>query len=168
MIVALDAFYSEPAGTATAAAVVFHNWPDSQPVAEYAITTGAAGPYVPGQFYIRELPCLLEVLERVKEPIDVAVVDGFVNLGPNPGLGMHLWEAADRQFPVVGVAKSPFRNAGAIEVFRGESRNPLYVTAAGMLLEKAAAKIGKMHGAHRIPTLLKKVDQAARTAGPLR
>jgi len=162
MIVALDATYNEPAGRATAAAIVFQDWLDSQPVAEYAVTTDVAGPYVPGQFYLRELPCLVEVLQQVKEPIDVVIVDGFVHLGPNPGLGMHLWESMGRQFPVVGVAKSSFRDADAIEVLRGTSRNPLYVTAAGTDAATAAENVRSMHGAYRIPTMLRRVDRLAK------
>jgi deoxyribonuclease V len=162
MIVALDATYDETAETATAAAVVFQDWPDSQPVAEYDVTTGAAEPYVPGQFYLRELPCLVEVLAQVKEPIDVVVVDGFVHLGSNPGLGMHLWEAMGKQFPVVGVAKSPFRDADAMEVLRGTSRNPLYVTAVGVDAATAAENVRNMHGPFRIPTMLRRVDRLSK------
>jgi len=38
----------------------------------------------------------------------------------------------------------------------------LYVTAAGMRLQEAADRIQRMHGPHRIPTLLKRVDTLAR------
>ncbi|MBN1843541.1 MAG: endonuclease V, partial [Deltaproteobacteria bacterium] len=48
------------------------------------------------------------------------------------------------------------------EIFRGGSIHPLYVTSAGVDLQKASEKIRTMHGAHRIPTLLKRVDLLAR------
>jgi deoxyribonuclease V len=63
---------------------------------------------------------------------------------------------------VIGVAKSRFEGSSGIAVFRGRSIRPLYVTAAGVEMEKASEKIRMMHGAHRIPTLLKRVDLLAR------
>jgi deoxyribonuclease V len=48
------------------------------------------------------------------------------------------------------------------EVFRGESKNPLYVTTAGIDDEIAREFIQTMHGKHRIPTLLKRVDSECR------
>jgi deoxyribonuclease V len=77
-------------------------------------------------------------------------------------LGWHLFDALESKIPVIGVAKSRFEGAPAHEVYRGASRRPLYVTAAGMTLAKAAANIQAMHGAHRIPTLLQRVDRLAR------
>ncbi|PKN30756.1 MAG: endonuclease V, partial [Deltaproteobacteria bacterium HGW-Deltaproteobacteria-21] len=49
------------------------------------------------------------------------------------------------------------------EVFRGRSKSPLYVTAAGMDPSEAAGHIRSMHGGHRIPTLLKQVDRLSRS-----
>jgi deoxyribonuclease V len=49
-------------------------------------------------------------------------------------------------------------------VERGGSAKPLYVTAAGIAAETAAAHVAAMHGAHRIPTLLKLVDRLVREA----
>ena len=49
---------------------------------------------IPGEFYRRELPGLLAVLEKIEQPIDVMVIDGYVDLAPDrPGLGRHLWSA---------------------------------------------------------------------------
>ena len=50
-----------------------------------------------------------------------------------------------------------------IEVLRGESKKPLYITAKGIDLHKAAEFIQKMHGDFRIPTLLKLVDSLGRS-----
>ena len=110
--------------------MVFGQWDDAVPLAEYTATFKGVEPYVPGQFFKRELPCLLAVLEKVREPIDQIVVDGFVSLGDKPGLGFHLWEALDRKVAVIGVAKNHFRYATPVEVVRGSSKRPLYVTAA--------------------------------------
>ena len=114
MIAALDVRYDEDALTGQGAAVVFEQWDDAVPLAEYTATFNGIEPYVPGQFFKRELPCLLAVLEKVREPLDQIIVDGFVSLGDRPGLGMHLWEALDRKS---GRDRSrqkpfPFRHAG--------------------------------------------------------
>jgi deoxyribonuclease V len=82
-------------------------------------------------------------------------------LGDRPGLGQHLYEYFDGTIPVIGVAKSRFKGASGIEVYRGKSARPLYVTAAGMDPNLAAEKIRMMRGAHRLPTLLKRVDLLA-------
>jgi deoxyribonuclease V len=122
-------------------------------------------PYEPGSFYLRELPCLLAALGHLKAPLDTAVIDGYVWLGPenSPGLGAHLYQALGSKTPVIGVAKSPFKGApNAQRVFRGKSARPLYVTSAGMEPVEAVRKIANMHGPHRIPTLLRRVDRLCR------
>jgi deoxyribonuclease V len=164
MIAALDVHYNETALTGQAAAVVFRHWEDADPLREYAVMCNGVEPYVPGQFYKRELSCLLAVLNAVDEPLDLIVVDGYVSLGGQPGLGQHLFEALHGKTPVVGVAKTSFHAAQAIEVTRGASHSPLYVTAVGMDPGEAAAKVGAMAGNYRIPALLKRVDQLARSA----
>lgn len=163
MIAALDVQYDEPTSSALAAAVVFENWEDEQPLREYSVQCSGIAPYVPGQFFQRELPCLLAVLEEIQESINIVVIDGYVSLGEKPGLGMCLWEALQRQKTVVGVAKTRFHSAPAFEVCRGQSHTPLFVTAVGMEVAGAAAAVQRMAGRNRIPTLLKRVDGLART-----
>lgn len=121
--------------------------------------------YEPGAFYRRELPCLLDVLARGPRA-DIVVVDGYVWLGDGKaGLGAHLHAALGGA--VVGVAKTRFAGAtDAIAVCRGVSRAPLYVSAAGMSTEEAAAMVAAMHGPYRVPTLLKRVDMLARRSQP--
>jgi len=160
--VALDVAYGEPPGRAKAAAVVFRNWSDAAGCSEHTVELAIPEPYTPGEFYRRELPCLLAVLERIEDAVAAAVIDGYVHLGSKPGLGQHFYEATQHRFPVVGVAKRAFRGAPAIEVLRGRSRKPLYASAAGIESELAARCIRQMHGQHRIPTLLRRVDQLAK------
>lgn len=166
MLTCVDVHYG-PAG-AVAACLVFADWGDAEPVREYRTNLSSVEPYVPGAFYRRELPCLVKVLALVREPVTSIVVDGYVWLAGEgrPGLGGHLFEAMGQTVPVIGVAKSRLRGAGAaVLVMRGRSRTPLFVSAAGMDPEEAAAHIGGMHGAFRIPTLLKQVDQLSRREG---
>lgn len=72
-------------------------------------------------------------------------------------------EALEGHAIVVGVAKTRFRGTAAIEVLRGQSQEPLFVDAIGMQREDAARAIAEMTGPYRIPTLIKRADQLART-----
>jgi deoxyribonuclease V len=135
------------------------------PVAQHVVRVTGVAPYRPGAFFERELPCIRAVLAKNHWPLAAIVVDGYVWLGEQPGLGAHLFAALEEKVPVIGVAKNPFREAAAIEVVRGDSKKPLYVSAAGMAKEEAAACIRRMHGPHRLPTLLKEVDRLCREGG---
>ena len=162
MIAALDVHYDEASSKATAAAVIFQRWDDAEPIAQYTAGCEVAEAYVPGEFFRRELPCLLAVLKQIQETLSLILIDGYVTLGDKPGLGMRLWEALPLKMPVIGVAKRQFQNAAAIEVTRGESKIPLFVTAVDIAPAKAADSIRKMHGPFRIPTMLKRADRLAR------
>jgi deoxyribonuclease V len=164
-LAAFDTHYLED-GRASAAAVVFKAWGDGRPSAEYHCMLAGSAAYVPGAFYRRELPGILALVDRIASPLATLVVDGYVTLGTRPGLGRHLFEALGGRIAVIGVAKSEFTGSTAALVLRGLSRRPLYVTAAGLTADTAAARIRAMHGSHRIPTLLRRVDRLAReTAG---
>lgn len=150
-----------------AAALWFRGWAATDiEVRETAVFYNIAQ-YEPGQFYLRELPCLLGVLARGPKP-EVVVVDGYVWLeGSLPGLGARLHQALGGT-PVVGVAKTRYAGAaGVIPVHRGRSRSPLFVSAVGLTIQDAAAAIGCMSGLYRIPSLLGEVDRLARTASPI-
>src|SRR5689334_4797129 len=118
MIAALDVHYDEVCQVGMGAAIVFQKWEDAEPNSEYTAKCSGVQPYVPGEFYKRELPCLMVVLKEVQEPLKLIVVDSYVMLGDKPGLGMHLWEALDRKVPIIGVAKTRFRSADAVEITR--------------------------------------------------
>ena len=161
MIAAFDVHYVSDE-QASVAAVLFREYTDSQPSLEYTALANVVSHYIPGQFYRRELPCILRVLKQFWEPPEEMVVDGYVMLGERPGLGRHLFEAFGGRIPVIGVAKSKYRDSSGSEVFRGRSDKPLYVTSAGMDPLAAVERIKTMHGAHRVPTLLKRADLLAR------
>ena len=161
MIACCDVDYRDPG--AAAAGLWFHDWTDSTGAAEVVVPIARVAPYQPGQFYLRELPCLLAVLEKGPSA-DVVVLDGYVWLKDGqPGLGAHLYRALKERIAVIGVAKTRYAGAASVqEIRRGGSANPLYVTAVGIDLFEAARHIAGMHGPYRIPTLLKKVDQLCR------
>ena len=164
MILVTDVHYTDD--LAQVAGVLFEGWDSALPVAQWARTVEIPSEYVPGQFYRRELPALLKLINLMGpawHSIDIIVVDGYVDLNQGkPGLGRHLWWNILESKMVVGVAKSPFRGSLGTEVFRGISRKPLYVTAAGMDEDKAADAVRGMHGQYRFPTMLKRVDRLAR------
>ena len=165
MLACLDVDYS-PTRTC-ASCVLFARWDSSQPTAELStrLNAASAAEYVPGSFYERELPALLAVLDKLPfavDALDALVIDGYVWLGPEqPGMGHHLFEAT--RVPVIGVAKNAFANNDvALPLLRGTSQKPLYVTAVGMDPLEARRAIADMHGEHRVPTLLRWVDNACR------
>ena len=149
---------------ANAACVMFATWGASIADGECVARVSDVEPYVPGQFYRRELPCLLAALKKSEGEFSVVVIDGYVWLdaGGAPGLGAHLFDALEKKVPVIGVAKTRFEGAAPVEITRGSSRQPLFITAAGIDLALAASQIQVMHGPHRIPTLLKRADQLCR------
>ena len=157
MIAAVDVDYRDD--HAVAACITFGGWGDERAASERVVPVTGVAPYEPGAVYKRELPPLLKVLDGVDA--DVVVVDGYVWLaGGKRGLGAHLHEALNK--PVIGVAKTHFHGADAIAVTRGGSSKPLYVAAAGIDTARAAADVQRMHGPHRIPTLLQRVDRLCR------
>ncbi|MDD9969485.1 MAG: endonuclease V [Myxococcales bacterium] len=165
MLACVDVDYREDESTAVAACVLFHRWQDELPADEKTAIIPSVEDYVPGQFFKRELPCILRVLEGVGVPLDAVIIDGYVWLGnrDQPGLGGHLYEALQKQVPIVGVAKTRFAGATlAVEVLRGTSAKQLHVTAAGMDVQVAATRLKSMHGPFRIPTMLKRADQLCR------
>jgi len=48
------------------------------------------------------------------------------------------------------------------EVLRGQSRRPLFVSAVGMDLAEACARVEEMHGKFRVPWAMSEVDRLAR------
>jgi deoxyribonuclease V len=163
MIAAIDVQYDAHCGYA--ACVTFTDWGASALERAYTHQQHDVLDYQPGEFWKRELPCILGVLSAVAPVPTTIVIDGYVWLDGNgrPGLGAHLFDALGGQLSVVGVAKTAFRGSEhAASVCRAGSRRPLFVTAVGMPLAQAAANVAGMFGAHRIPELLKRVDQLAR------
>ena len=164
MKLAVDIFYSGK--QAYVAGVSFSSWQDSSPLNIYSCRVSDVAEYVPGQFYKRELPCILTLLDQFKIEAAYIMVDGYVYLGDHeqPGLGKHLYDALNEKVKVIGVAKKPYLTPDPeSEVHRGESKIPLYVTSVGVHPEEAKSIVKQMHGPYRIPTLLKKVDQVSRT-----
>ena len=164
-IACFDAAYSH--ASAGAACVLFSAWSDGAAQRTLIARQGAPAAYEPGSFYKRELPLLLAVLKKIERLPAMIIVDGYVWLDADqrPGLGAILHDTLAKRVPVIGVAKTVFGDASWCEpVLRGVSQRPLFVSAVGIGVDEAAKGVRAMHGPHRIPTLLKLVDRAARDA----
>ena len=144
------------------------SWDAKVPDFELTNTTNKINEYESGAFYKRELPCLLETIQKIEinPKNDIIVIDGYVILSDEGklGLGGYLFEKLNKQVPVIGVAKNDYvtlQNLKGI-VYRGISKKPLYVSSLGLSVNQASKFIRKMHGQNRLPTILKLVDKKSR------
>ena len=165
MYIAIDVYYKND--RAKAVSIEFQNWKDDQPSQIHSVELEEIEEYIPGEFYKRELPCILRVLKKSDgSKVQAIIVDGYVHLDDEgkKGLGGYLFDALNGKIPIIGVAKKRFYsiNDKCREVLRGKSKNPLFVTAIGMDLDIAAAKVGEMAGEFRFPELLKVLDQVTK------
>ena len=158
---AVDVLYPEEGG-GRAALVVAADERFAAIASEHVVWLDQVAPYEPGHFYRRELPAIQAVL-AAGPALDLLIVDGFVDLDPagRPGLGAHVHRAIG--IPVIGVAKTAFRTAThAVAVRRGTAVKPLYVTAAGLSVARAASLVEAMAGDYRLPDALRRVDALTR------
>lgn len=166
MLLAIDVYYAKN-GMALAVGVLF-NWGDSEPQQIIQTQLENIADYEPGAFYKRELPCLLSVINKVDIlMLEAIIIDGYVYLDNNKqaGLGKHLYDKLAQKIAVIGVAKTSYFNnqQTVVEVYRGESQNPLYVSSVGYDLNKAETHIKHMHGNYRIPDILKTLDKLTKS-----
>lgn len=105
-VTGLDISYAVGSRRAVAAAVTIEV--SSLHILEVATAQGAVRfPYVPGLLAFREIPLLLEALERLDRRPEVLVCDGYGIAHPRRfGLASHLGVLLD--LPSFGVAKSEF------------------------------------------------------------
>lgn len=164
MILAFDTYYFDD--KAKTVCLAFDRWEDEHYTVYSGVLAGVE-PYTPGEFYKRELPCILGLLRTIDtRDVEAIIIDGYVFLDDTGkhGLGGHLYEALDGRIPVIGVAKTNFATLHRPKraLFRGGSQRPLYITAIGIDPDKAVGRIRTMSGTHRIPTLLKRLDGLTR------
>lgn len=114
MLACVDVDY-RPDSSARTAAALFEAWTDVRETRLILHTTPQVAAYQPGAFYLRELPCLLPVLEPLSSQLEIVVVDGYVTLDAagQPSLGWHLFEALGQWVAVIGVVKTAFRGSPA-------------------------------------------------------
>lgn len=162
MILTIDVHYKT--NYAKTVLLFFEHWQSETPSNVVTHITKDVMEYEPGSFYKRELPCILNALQTVSlDEIETIIIDGYIYVDNEGkyGLGGYLYEALDKKFPIIGVAKTSFQSnkETVVEILRGESKNPLFVSALGLDKEVAANHIKSMFGAYRLPYLLKLMDQ---------
>lgn len=159
MLLAIDVHYKEY--LARTIGVLF-DWEDENPQDILIEEIDEVEEYIPGEFYKRELPCILKIVEKVNlSDLEAIIVDGHVYIeNEKYGLGGKLYEQLNGQIPVIGIAKSSFytNKEMTIEIYRGKSKKPLYISSIGIDLNEVVEKIINMTGEYRIPTILKTLD----------
>jgi deoxyribonuclease V len=95
----------EDEGTITRAAIAVLSFPDLK-LQERAIARRPTSfPYVPGLLSFREVPAILEALEKLKTPPDLLLCDGQGTAHPRRfGIACHIGLLTD--LPAIGVGKS--------------------------------------------------------------
>jgi exodeoxyribonuclease-5/deoxyribonuclease V len=92
MILAFDTYYFD--NKAKTVSICFDDWSDEE---NYKVDTEVienSEEYQSGEFYKRELPCILSLLDKIKtQNVTTIIIDGFVYLDDNQrlGLGGHLY-----------------------------------------------------------------------------
>lgn len=162
MILAFDTYYFD--GKAKTVCLQFKEWIENENFKVFTEIIENVEEYIPGEFYRRELPCIMSLLNQIDlKDVEAIIVDGFVYLDDEKkyGLGGHLYEKLNKKIPIIGVAKTNFASIekDKIGILRGNSQKPLFITAIGIELEDAVRKIEDMAGEFRIPTLLKELDR---------
>lgn len=168
---AIDSYYKD--NICKTVGVIFNEWDDKEPDnIIVSIGKNNFSDYIPGQFYKRELPGILDLLEQVDlSEFDTIILDSYIDLLEEdkivPGLGRHLideLEKSDRlhsDLDIIGVAKSKFGKTGKISeaVIRGESKKPLFIQSYKRSNKEVGELVKGMYGDFRIPHLLKVLDQ---------
>jgi deoxyribonuclease V len=161
MILAFDTYYFD--NKAKTVCIAFDNWTSEENHEVFFELTENVEAYESGQFYKRELPCILNLLSKNKiDQIELIIIDGYVYLDDKEtlGLGGHLFKDLGERIPIIGVAKTNFATIekNKRQLCRGKSIKPLYITAIGIDVDQATKFIEAMEGQYRIPNLLKKLD----------
>lgn len=161
MILCIDVAYDEQKDENKIGCVLIKDFFDEKPYKTYELVKYGVHAYIPGQFYKRELPCIMHAIDHIRndgEQIDTVIVDGYCFLEPGHiGLGEHLFQELKECVTVVGVAKTKYKDADCVI-----ARNGLFVSASGITKEKAAEYVELMHGKHKNPSILKIVDHLSR------
>ncbi|WP_144127214.1 endonuclease V [Catellatospora sichuanensis] len=181
-VAGLDVSYDDETGRAVAAVVVL----DLETLAvvhAISVAGDVAFPYVPGLLAFREMPLLVDALERMRGTIpDVLVCDGYGLAHPRRfGLACHVGVLTG--LPTFGVAKTPFTAAHARpgtnrgdwspltedgevlgRVVRTQPKvKPVFVSVGHRIdLDTATALTLKLSPRFRLPETTRRADQFSR------
>lgn len=132
---------------------------------EYSIIVDDVDSYQSGKFYKREMPCLMALIEKIKDPFDVIIIDGYVYLDgvEKWGLGRYLYNNLPVKKPIIGIAKNHFYGISQdYAVYRGKSKNPLYVTCMDFNIFIAKNLVKNLQGYYRMPDIVQNTDKLSR------
>lgn len=137
-IAGVDVGYDVAKGLARSSIVVM-SFPDLKPVEQLQTSVPVDFPYIPGLLAFREIPAIIEALNRLKYKPDLFMVDGQGIAHPRRmGIAAHLGVLTD--MPSIGVAKSRLTGRFEMPDIKKGSKSPL------------------MHGKERIGTVLRSRD----------
>ena len=152
---------------AIVAAVAFDDWAAAEGTRNYSLQIAHVEKPAKGELDLRALPWFVQLLEANRLEPEAIVLDGFVDLDAQdtPGLGRRLHDTLGGRVAVIGVSKSLFKGADTPDqfcIFREDETPPLVITAAGIDLGAAKARVRMMHGRKRLPTLMKLAARIAK------
>lgn len=136
-------------------------------VKSVSIHTEARSPYIPGLFFLREAPAVLEVLKHVPD-YDVLMVDAHGLLHPRR-FGLACYIGVKMNKPTIGVGKNLLcgkvvrRGMSHVVTLNGKKTGvvlrtgtkPVYVSVGHMISLNTAAKIVSESMKYRIPEPLR-------------
>lgn len=156
---------------------------DTLDVVEQVVVHGrAVFPYVPGLFAFRELPALVEALERLTVTPDLLVCDGYGLAHPR-GFGLACHVGVLTGLPALGVGKthfvgtyeppapergawSPILVDGAVAGRALRTRDgvkPVYVSQGHRIsLDTVTEQVLRLSPRHRLPEPIRRADSLAR------
>ncbi|GII86522.1 endonuclease V [Sphaerisporangium siamense] len=181
LVAGLDVAYAADGDHLTAAVAVLRV--STLEVVERVTVSGRVRfPYVPGLFAFRELPSLVDALEKLQTTPDLLLCDGYGVAHPHRfGLACHLGVLAD--LPTIGVAKTAFIGAyempapsrGAWSPIRDDDETlgralrtrqnvkPIFVSQGHrMTLDIACHHLLTLTPKYRIPAPLRHADHLSR------
>lgn len=168
-----------------AAAVVVLDAGDLAPVEQVVVRGKASFPYVPGLFAFRELPALMEALDRLTVRPDLLVCDGYGVAHPR-GFGLACHVGVLTGLPSLGVGKTAFvgtcaepaqeRGAWTPIVLDGatvgralrtrDAVKPVYVSQGHRVdLDTVCAQVLRLTPDFRLPEPIRRADRLARHGG---
>jgi deoxyribonuclease V len=180
-VAGLDVAYA-PSGDALTAAVVVMQSNTFDTVEQVVVVQEASFPYIPGLFAFRELPPLINALEKVKTSPNLLLCDAHGLAHPRRfGLASHLGVLTD--LPTIGVAKNilggscempprergswtPINDGGQVIGRALRTRTgvkPVYVSTGHRIsLENACRHVLALARKYRIPEPIRRADQLSR------
>lgn len=161
-ILAIDVDYDDDKKIGYVAGIMFTGDGTGDKKTYFSVAQNVA-PYVFGEFYRRELPCIeLLMTEHSLKP-DIVIIDGYCDFSGVPCMGAILRDRHP-ELMVIGVAKNKHYDVSEDQLlYRGKvSKRPLYITTCGLSLDDGKALVMNLAGDSRMPDVLRDVDQACR------